>query len=83
VFFLNNRKTSPYIPRNKRHSAFNRKISAYFFNQLWLRLIGQKEMKVSRKTWVNNNPKRFFALNQVLKRLFKNHAKPNAICDAI
>ena len=29
-FALHNRKTSAYIPRNELHSAFNRKISAYF-----------------------------------------------------
>jgi hypothetical protein len=29
-FSLIKRKNSPYIPRNELHSAFNRKISAYF-----------------------------------------------------
>ena len=29
-FALHSRKTSPYIPRKELHSAFNRKISAYF-----------------------------------------------------
>jgi hypothetical protein len=28
-FVLHNRKTSPYLPRNKLHSSSNRKISAY------------------------------------------------------
>jgi hypothetical protein len=27
---MHKRKTSPYLPRNELHSAFNRKISAYF-----------------------------------------------------
>jgi hypothetical protein len=29
-FALHNRKTSPYFSRKELHSAFNRKISAYF-----------------------------------------------------
>jgi hypothetical protein len=36
AFALNSRKLSPYIPRNKRHSKFNGKSSAYILSLVTL-----------------------------------------------